>query len=131
MADKTYIQEFEIKDGQLHIRATSGNSYVIHENHCSCKGFGFRRDCGHYREAVEKDLLSLLVEERKLQKSSLTMSPQAVQSRKKAILRYLTLHAIKSSQSMIDELEKVVTSQMKPEEFLKIAAKLVRSLDRK
>lgn len=121
MADKVYIQEFEIKDDGIHIKATSGNYYIITKDSCNCKGFYHRRKCGHFTEATEKDLLSLIRPRNNSQKSLHKLSQQTITSRKKAIRRYLTLHAIPSSNAIVDKLEKKVTQEMVPAEFLNIA----------
>ena len=131
MSNKTYIQEFEVKDDGIHIRSTSGNSYLITKTSCSCKGFGFRKTCGHYEEAKSNDLLSLIPTHTTQQKIYHKLSQQAIQSRKDAIKRYLTKNAIPSNETIINELEKVVTQDMKPQKFLEKAKKLVSLLNRK
>jgi len=125
---KSYIQEFTVKEDGIHIIATSGNAYLITRTSCSCKGFGFRKTCGHFQEATEKDLLSLIPVKTIQQIAHHKPSGKLVDERKKAIRKYLTLHSIPSSDDIVNALEKIVTQTMKPSEFLEIAKKEVSSL---
>lgn len=122
MNNKIYIQEFKIKDGMLHIISTNGGNYEISKTSCSCKGFGFRSTCGHYKEAKEKDLLSLL--DKHQVKKPLTMSITAIKMRKDAIRKFLTKHSISFEDTLIEKLESKLNSTTKLEDFIKMAKNL-------
>lgn len=116
---KTYIKEFKVENGVLNIESTSGKNYFIGKKSCSCKGFGFRRSCGHFEEAKEKGLLKLL---KKRKGGSITLSGAAIISRKDAIRKFLKKKGIHNfKEKTVDLIESKLTQKTKPEDVITIA----------
>jgi len=122
MNKKTYIKNFQILSDVIIIESTSGAFYEIKKTSCSCKGFKYRDNCGHHREAEEKGLLNLIGIAKKKNIHSTTW--MARDERKKAIRKYLQKLSITFTEKMIDMLETKVNRDMTPEEFQNLAKSL-------
>lgn len=116
------------KDGTLNCLSGSGSNYIITPDSCECAGFKFRRSCSHYKQADEKGLIAEMRErwEKKPPSNPLTKgrSPHITEHRKKAIAAYLEQAGIVPNKSLVDKLEKKVTSKMTSAQFLTLARKL-------
>jgi hypothetical protein len=51
---------FTLKSGYIECLSGTGRTYKVTHDSCSCKGFSFRRECRHYRQARQKGLLNKL-----------------------------------------------------------------------
>ncbi len=119
--EKIYIQDYEIKGSVLEIISGSGKKYELTAKSCTCKGFSFRRTCGHIEEAKEKGLLKKLTEKQGKKIQHLTKSIARVKARKDAIRKFLEKHDISFDEVTIDNMEKHLTQETTPEKILQIA----------
>lgn len=118
--NKTYIQDYEIKGNIIEITAGSGNKYQLTHKSCTCKGFSFRRTCGHIKEAKEKGLLDMLTERQK-KITTISMSESRRKTRKDAIRKFLKKNNVTFDETLINKLEKYITQETTPEKVLQIA----------
>jgi len=117
--DLKHIKSFIVEDGHLSIESFSGSNYIITKTTCSCKGFGFRRTCSHFKEATENGLITLLQQQQSTIK--LTLSPTAIKMRKDALKKLLTKHNITFTENMINTIEPQLTISTKPEDVIALA----------
>jgi hypothetical protein len=118
--EKIYIQDYEIKGSVLEITSGSGKKYELTQKSCTCKGFGFRRTCGHIQEAEEKGLLKKLIEKQG-KKIHLSKSDNRIRARKDALKKFLEKNDVPFDEVTIDNLEKYVTQETTPEKLLHMA----------
>jgi len=52
--------QFALKGNYVECISGSGHMYQVTHDSCSCKGFGFRKLCRHYRQAKAKGFLDQL-----------------------------------------------------------------------
>jgi hypothetical protein len=115
------IRSFKVFEDHIQVIATSGNEYTITENGCSCKGFGFRRNCGHFDDAMDQGLIDLLHKQAEQKQVVYSKSPRTIQMRKEAIKQFLTKRGLSYSDSLVDLIESKMTSKSKPEEIIEMA----------
>lgn len=114
---------FEIVKGVVVCHSSSGKNYELSENHCTCVGFGYHRNCSHLKEAKALGIFLKLKEQES--KNFNFRNPYIIEQRKKAIQIFLTKNKIKFNQKMIDVLEPKVTSKMSAKTFLEMVKKQV------
>jgi len=116
LADTTY----KIDGSVVVCHSSSGKTYNLTKDHCECVGFTYHRSCKHLKEAKALGLFDK-IEKSKAKPGIILRSAFIIEERKKAIKAFLIKHGIKAVQSKIDSLEKIVTKDMSPEEFLRLA----------
>jgi len=102
--------KFEICDSVLKCFADSGNTYVLTDFSCSCKGFAFRRTCKHFRMAKEKGLLEKLAKQPK-PKFRINRNPFIIQSRIKALTEFLKKNGIEPTKKRVMSIEPKLTPE--------------------
>lgn len=121
MSEKIYIQDYEIKGNILEIISGSGKKYQLTQKSCTCKGFSFRRTCGHVQEAEAKGLLRELEKRRTKKIRTLSRSENRIKARKDAIRKFLEKNGVLFDERTIDEIERILTQETVPEKVLEIA----------
>jgi len=109
------IQNYEVIDNGLIITSSSGSQYRITKSACSCKGFGFRRNCGHYTEAKTLGLLDLIIDK---PISVFLQSPYIKAERIKSIRYFLTKQKIDFTEELLIALEPRMTRETRPEQLI-------------
>jgi len=120
-SEKIYIQDFEIKGNVLEITSGSGKKYELTQKSCTCKGFSFRRTCGHIKEANEKGLLKKLAQKQVKKIQYLSKSDSKIRARKNAIRKFLEKNGVPFDEVTIDNIEKIVTQETIPQKILHMA----------
>jgi hypothetical protein len=110
---------FKIYLDYIEVISSSGNNYKITLTRCSCKGFGFHKECRHYKQAQELGLLKNL----QLQtiNSDITLSEHAKELRKAALKAFLTKYNINFTQELINKIEPVIKITTTPQEIFSLA----------
>ena len=119
--EKIYIQNYEIKGSVLEVTSGSGKKYELSQKSCTCKGFGFRRTCGHIEEAEKKGLLAKLSVPGKKKVQVLSKNDCRTSSRKDAIGKFLEKNGVSFDEVTVNNLEKYVTQETTPEKLLQMA----------
>jgi ribosomal protein L37E len=102
---------FTLKQGYVECVSGSGHTYKVTHDSCSCKGFGFRRECRHYRQAKQKGLLNKL-EVQIVKKASYKPSVftgHMKKMRMDAIRTFLNKHNIRYKPTQVIDIEKILT----------------------
>lgn len=118
--DKIYIQSYQIDGAVLKITTGSGTKYELSHKSCTCKGFGFRRNCGHMKEAKAKGLLAQLETVQK-KKMKVSKSPTRTKFRKDAIRKFLIKNSVEFDETTIDNIEKHLTQDTTPDKVIQMA----------
>ena len=110
---------FSLKKGYVECVSPSGSVYKVTHDSCSCKGFGFRRMCRHYRQAQTKGLLDNL--ETQIEKTiKITFSGHMKKMRMDAIRAFLEKHNIRYKPTQVVDLEKILTSTTTKQEIFNL-----------
>lgn len=113
---------YKIEGSVVVCRSSSGKTYSLNKDHCECVGFTYHRFCKHLKEAKALGLFDKIEKAKAKAKPGLVLrSAFIIEQRKKAIKAFLIKHGIKAIQSKIDRLEPLVTINMTPKEFLRLA----------
>ena len=113
-------------DGNVVVCTNSkGKTYNLTKDHCSCAGFGFRRNCRHHTEAKKLGLFEKIEIEKLKNPQTNNRSPQIIEMRKKAIKIFIEKNGLEAPITLINVIEPHVTRTMKPEKFLEITKKLL------
>ena len=115
----TKIKSFKIDGSIIEIISDTENKYTITKTECNCKGFAFRKKCGHFDEAKKNGLIDILKNSTK--SATIFKSPMIIKERKKAIIWFLTKYGKKFDDALVDKIESFVTMETKPEEVLVMA----------
>lgn len=115
---KQKIINYKIVQDGLIILSDSGNEYKITKNSCSCKGFGFKRHCSHFDEALKLGLLEII---ENIQNPNQLTSNHIKASRINAIKQFLSKQNIPQSDKLIEFLESKLTTKMTMKEFINLA----------
>ena len=110
---------FTLQETYINVKSGSGKDYIITKSSCTCVGYNFHRECRHYKQARELGLIEQL-EKQHAQKLSITVSEHARVLRKEAIKQFLKKKQVAFTESIIDKIEKAMTSTMKPEDILRM-----------
>lgn len=119
--EKIYIQDYEIKGSVLEITSGSGKKYELTQKSCTCKGFGFRRTCGHFEEAEARGLLKKLTAKGKKKIRVLSTNDNKKELREDAIRKFLEKNNVLFDDVTITSLEKYITQETTPEKVLHMA----------
>jgi len=109
--------QFEVNDNHIIVTSSSGHKYTITLGSCTCPGFGFHKECRHYKEAREQGLLKSL--EVHVPQSIILVTGKAL--RKDAIRKFLTKNNLSYTESTVDKIECMLKTTTKPEEVIAIA----------
>ena len=112
---------FTLKKGYIECVSGSGSGkiYKVTHDSCSCKGFGFRKLCRHYRQAQTKGLLDKLEVQIKEYKRNNKVVNYYVQSmRIDAIKKFLDKNNIAYRISQVINIEKMLTQDTTKQEIL-------------
>lgn len=112
---------FEVFDSYIICHSGSGEDYTITLDSCTCRGFGFHKECRHFKEAKEKGLLTQ-ISTRQVSFNGIKVGSHARLLRKDAIRQYLTKNNISFSEYVIDKIEKVLDVRTRPEEVIKMVS---------
>ena len=111
--------QFTLQETHIDVKSSSGNVYIVTKSSCTCIGYSFHRECRHYKQARELGLIEQLEKQRE-KKLSITVSEHARVLRKEAIRQFLKKKQVIFTESVIDKIEKVMTSTTKPEDVLRM-----------
>lgn len=103
---------FTLKQGYVLCISGSGHTYKVTHDKCTCKGFGFRRTCRHYRQAKQKGYLDKLNTQitQALAKFKTNGYGGAMKAaRMHAIRAYLEKHNIRYTPAQVTSIEKTLT----------------------
>src|SRR4030066_1768272 len=108
---------FTVKGTYVECLSSSSHIYKITHDSCSCKGFGFRKLCRHYRQAQSKGFLdNLEIEIAKTAK--ITSNPYIKKMRMEAIKAFLDKYTIRYTLLQVVDLEKILTVTTTKQEVL-------------
>lgn len=113
--------EFELKVNYVECRSDSGSLYKLTKWACNCKGYSFRRDCRHMREALAKDLFTQLEAQRSESTSLFLTSDYITNERLKSIRYGLKKYKIPFTENLILRLNKVMRADGDLKKFLTLA----------
>ena len=119
--EKIYIQDYEIKGNILEVTSGSGKKYELTQKSCTCKGFGFRRTCGHIEEAEKMGLLKKLTAKGKKKIRVLSTNDNKRELRKDAIRKFLEKNNVSFDEVTITNLENYIIQETTPEKVLHMA----------
>jgi len=123
---------FKIDGNVVVCTSASGSVYQLTENSCTCKGFSFRRNCRHLKQATESGIFKRLKKGfsalHSPYKGSFRRSPYIMKERIKAVRAYLEKNGFNNpSGNMLHEVEKIVTPETQPGTVLALAKKIEKS----
>ncbi|MDD5649432.1 MAG: hypothetical protein PHF86_03295 [Candidatus Nanoarchaeia archaeon] len=99
---------FFLRTGYIECLSGTGHVYKVTHDSCSCKGFGFRKLCRHYRQAEAKGYLDQL-ETQIIKNPKFIKTEHIRKMRMDAIRVFLDKYNLKYQISQIVDLEKIVT----------------------
>jgi len=109
---------FELDRRRVKCFSDSGVTYYITKDSCNCVGFGFRRRCRHFSEALREGWIAKL----KSQTVHVSFRSSAiVESRKKAIRIFLEKRHASYTEETICSIEKILTQSTTSEIVLRLA----------
>lgn len=109
---------FTLKQGYVECLSGSGHTYKVTHDSCSCKGFGFRKLCRHYRQAQKQGYLDNLETQLAAQYNRTQFSGAMKKSRMDAIKVWLEKKNIRYKPQDVIDIEAIMTANTTPQEVM-------------